>query len=284
MGQLDGKVAIITGATSGIGERIAELFVAEGASVVAAGRRTDEGGALEARCGDRLSFIPTDVSNEADVKTMINHAVSRFGRLDCLVNNAGSASPMVSITEATAEQFDNVFAVNVCGVFFGIKHAAAVMLRQGTGSIVTIASAAGMRGGLAGHIYSGSTAAASQLTRSAAAELSHAGIRLNCISPGGIVTGIFAKTAGVSGTDADRVLSVIRNRFASVQPIPRAGETDDIAKAAVFLASDASSFITGQDIAVDGGLVPFGNYGWHQSVGLRADVSRLVKEEIAKGP
>ena len=269
MRQLDGKVAIITGATSGIGERIAELFVAEGASVVAAGRRTDEGGALEARCGDRLSFIPTDVSN---------------GRLDCLVNNAGSASPMVSITEATAEQFDNVFAVNVCGVFFGIKHAAAVMLRQGTGSIVTIASAAGMRGGLAGHIYSGSKAAASQLTRSAAAELSHAGIRLNCISPGGIVTGIFAKTAGVSGTDADRVLSVIRNRFASVQPIPRAGETDDIAKAAVFLASDASSFITGQDIAVDGGLVPFGNYGWHQSVGLRADVSRLVKEEIAKGP
>jgi NAD(P)-dependent dehydrogenase (short-subunit alcohol dehydrogenase family) len=121
------------------------------------------------------------------------------------------------------------------------------------------------------------------LTRSAAAELSHAGIRLNCISPGGIVTGILAKSAGVSGADADRVLGVIRNRFASVQPIPRAGETDDVARAAVFLASDASSFITGQDIAVDGGMVPFGNYGWHESVGLRADVSRLVKEEIAKG-
>jgi len=123
----------------------------------------------------------------------------------------------------------------------------------------------------------GSKAAASQLTRSAAAELSHAGIRLNCISPGGIVTGIFAKTAGVSGADADRVLGVIRNRFASVQPIPRAGETDDVAQAAVFLASDASSFITGQDIAVDGGLVPFGTYGWHESVGLRADlVHKLV--------
>jgi NAD(P)-dependent dehydrogenase (short-subunit alcohol dehydrogenase family) len=234
MGQLDGKVAVVTGATSGIGDRIAELFVEEGASVVAAGRRSDEGSALQARCGDSLSFIRTDVSVEADVKAMIDHAVSRFGRLDCLVNNAGSGSPMVSIAEATAEQFDGVFAVNARGVFFGIKHAAAVMLRQGS-------------------------------------------------SPGGIVTGIFAKTAGVSGADADRVLDVIRSRYASVQPIPRAGETDDVARAAVFLASDASSFITGQDIAVDGGLAPLGNYGWRESVGLRAEVSRLVKEEIAKG-
>ena len=143
MGQLDGKVAVVTGATSGIGARIAELFVEEGASVVAVGRRSDEGSALEARCGDSLSFIRTDVSVEADVKAMIDHAVSRFGRLDCLVNNAGSSSPMVSIAEATAEQFDGVFAVNVRGVFFGIKHAAAVMLRQGAGSIITIASAAG---------------------------------------------------------------------------------------------------------------------------------------------
>ena len=175
----------------------------------------------------------------------------------------------------------NYLAVH--SIFVKLTVPAAVMLRQGAGSIITIASVAGLRGGLASPIYSGSKAAASQLTRSAAAELSYAGIRLNCISPGGIVTGILAKTAGVSGADADRVLGVIRNRFASVQPIPRAGETDDIAQAAVFLASDASSFITGQDIAVDGGMVPFGNYGWHEFVGLRADVSRLVKEEIAKG-
>ena len=183
MGQLDGKVAVVTGATSGIGDRIAELFVEEGASVVAAGRRGDEGTALEARCGDSLSFIRTDVSVEADVKAMIDHAVSRFGRLDCLVNNAGSGSPMVSITEATAEQFEGVFAVNVRGVFFGIKHAAAVMLHQRAASIITISSVAGLRGGLASPIYSGSKAAASQLTRSAAAELSYAGIRLNCIHP-----------------------------------------------------------------------------------------------------
>src|SRR5689334_22066863 len=99
MGQLDGKVAIVTGATSGIGERIAEQFVAEGARVVGAGRREREGRALETRCGPALSFIPTDVADESSVKAMIDHAISRFGRLDCLVNNAGSGSPVVSITE-----------------------------------------------------------------------------------------------------------------------------------------------------------------------------------------
>jgi hypothetical protein len=104
MGQLDGKIAIVTGATSGIGERIAEVFVAEGARVIAAGRRTDQGEALAARCGEALSFVRADVSKEVDVKAMIDHAVTRFGRLDCLVNNAGSGAPMVSIADVTEEQ------------------------------------------------------------------------------------------------------------------------------------------------------------------------------------
>jgi NAD(P)-dependent dehydrogenase (short-subunit alcohol dehydrogenase family) len=282
MGQLDGKVAIVTGATSGIGERIAEIFVAEGANVVAAGRRVAEGKALEARCGDALSFIRTDVAIEADVRAMIDHAIARFGRLDCLVNNAGTGAPMVSITEVTEAQFNNVFSVNVLGVMFCIKYATPIMLRQGSGSIITIASAAGRRGGLGGHVYGGSKAAAIQLTRSAAAELGEGGIRLNSISPGGIVTGIFTKSAGVSGGDADRVLEVVANRFATLQPIPRAGVTDDVANAAVFLASDASSFITGQDLAVCGGLIPFGKFGWNESVELRADLNRQVRAELAK--
>ncbi len=109
MGQLDGKVAIVTGATSGIGERIAESFVAEGARVVAAGRREPEGRALEARCGPGLSIVRTDVADEASVKAMVTHAVTRFGRLDCLVNNAGGGSPMVSITEVAGEHFSAVF-------------------------------------------------------------------------------------------------------------------------------------------------------------------------------
>jgi NAD(P)-dependent dehydrogenase (short-subunit alcohol dehydrogenase family) len=278
MGQLDGKIAIVTGATSGIGERIAEVFVAEGARVVGAGRRESEGRALEKRCGPSLSFIRTDVADEASVRAMIDHAVGRFGRLDCLVNNAGGGSPMVSITDVTSEQFSSVFDTNVRGVMFGMKHAAPIMRTQGAGSIITIASAAGLRAGISGHIYSASKAAVIHLSRSVACEISVQGVRVNTISPGGIVTGIFAKAAGLDGAKADRALAVIEELFSSVQAVPRAGLTDDIARATVFLASDAASFITGQDFAVDGGLVPFGKFGWQESLEFRAEIARRVRD------
>jgi NAD(P)-dependent dehydrogenase (short-subunit alcohol dehydrogenase family) len=278
MGQLDGKIAIVTGATSGIGERIAEVFVAEGARVVGAGRRESEGRALEKRCGPSLSFIRTDVADEASVRAMIDHAVGRFGRLDCLVNNAGGGSPMVSITDVTSEQFSSVFDTNVRGVMFGMKHAAPIMRTQGAGSIITIASAAGLRAGISGHIYSASKAAVIHLSRSVACEISGQGVRVNTISPGGIVTGIFAKAAGLDGAKADRALAVIEELFSSVQAVPRAGLTDDIARATVFLASDAASFITGQDFAVDGGLVPFGKFGWQESLEFRAEIARRVRD------
>jgi NAD(P)-dependent dehydrogenase (short-subunit alcohol dehydrogenase family) len=277
VGQLDGKVAIVTGATSGIGERIAEIYVAEGARVVAAGRRETEGRALEAKCGPVMSFIRTDITDETSVKAMVDHAVTRFGRLDCLVNNAGSGSPMVSITDVEAADFSSVFNTNVRGAMFGMKHAVPIMIAQGSGSIITIASAAGLRGGLSGHIYSASKAAVVHLSRSVASEISSKGVRVNTISPGGIVTGIFAKTAGLDGTRADRALRVISDLFATVQPVQRAGVTDDIANAAVFLASDAASFITGQDLVVDGGLVPFGKFGWEESVEFRAEITRRVR-------
>lgn len=277
MGQLDGKVAIVTGATSGIGERIAEVFVAEGARVVGAGRREEEGRALEKRCGSALSFVRTDIADEASVRAMVAHAVTQFGRLDCLVNNAGSGSPMVGITEVTGEHFDAVFATNVRGTMFGMKHAASVMTGQGSGSIISIASAAGLRAGLSGHIYSASKAAVIHLSRSVAAELSPKGVRVNTISPGGIVTAIFAKAAGLEGAKAERALGAIADLFTTVQPIPRAGITDDIARAAVFLASDAASFITGQDIVVDGGVVPLGKFGWEESLAFRAEIARRVR-------
>jgi len=277
MGQLDGKVAIVTGATSGIGERIAQMFVAEGACVVAAGRRETEGRTLEARCGANMSFIRTDVTDEASVKAMVDHALTRFRRLDCLVNNAGSGSPMVSITEVSGEHFSSVFNTNVRGAMFGMKHAAPIMITQGSGSIITVASTAGLRGGLSGHIYSASKAAVMHLSRNVAAEISSSGVRVNTISPGGIVTGAFAKAAGLDGARADRALGVISDLFATAQPIQRAGVTDDIANAAVFLASDAASFITGHDLVVDGGLVPFGKLGWEESVELRAEITRRVR-------
>ena len=163
MGALDGKVAIVTGGSSGIGERIAELFVEEGASVVVAARRQEEGDKLAKRLGIR--FIRTDVSNEADVKAMIDDAVKSFGRVDCLVNNAAIPSPMVSITEIDAATIDQLLAVNVRGVLLGIKHVAPVMLKQKSGSIINVGSIAGLRGGVSGHIYSATKGAVHALSR-----------------------------------------------------------------------------------------------------------------------
>jgi len=279
MGALDDKVAIVTGGSSGIGERIVELFVEEGAKVVVAARRQEEGAALEKRLGVR--FIRTDVANESDVKTMVDQAVKWFGRVDCLVNNAGVPSPMVSITEIDVPTIDQLLAVNVRGVMLGIKHVAPVMLEQKAGSIINIGSIAGLRGGASGHIYSATKAAVQSITRSAGAELGEKGIRVNTISPGAIVTGIFAKNAGVEASKADRLTDVIKGAFATLQPIPRAGMPEDIAQAAVFLAGDGSSFINGQDIVVDGGMTSV-TRGWSASATARGEMGRRLKEAAAK--
>jgi NAD(P)-dependent dehydrogenase (short-subunit alcohol dehydrogenase family) len=279
MGALDGKVAIVTGGSSGIGERIVELFVEQGAKVVVAARRQEEGAALEKRLGVR--FIRADVSNESEVKTMVDQTVKWFGRVDCLVNNAGVPSPMVSITEIDVPTIDQLLAVNVRGVLLGIKHVAPVMLAQNAGSIINIGSIAGLRGGVSGHIYSATKAAVQSITRSAGAELGEKGIRVNTISPGAIVTGIFAKNAGVEASKADRLTDVIKGAFATLQPIPRAGMPEDIAQAAVFLAGDGSSFINGQDIVVDGGMTSV-TRGWSASATARGEMGKRLKEAAAK--
>lgn len=274
MGALSGKVAIVTGATSGIGERIAEVFVEEGAKVVAAARRESEGAALEKRLG--VSFIRTDVAQEDDVKAMVARALERFGRIDCLVNNAGAGLPMVNVADIDMATFDSVMAVNVRGVFLGMKHVAPAMLAQKSGSIVNVASIAAHRGGMSGHVYSASKGAVLALSRSVASELSETGIRVNSISPGAIVTGIFAKGAGVEGSKADKVTDIARELFATVQPIPRAGLPEDVARTAVFLASDGSSFLTGQDIVLDGGLTSAGR-GWSVMVKMRGELAARLK-------
>ena len=279
MGALDGTVAIVTGGSSGIGERIVELFVEQRAKVVVAARRQEEGAALEKRLGVR--FIRADVSSESDVKTMVDQTVKWFGRVDCLVNNAGVPSPMVSITEIDVPTIDQLLAVNVRGVLLGIKHVAPVMLAQNAGSIINIGSIAGLRGGVSGHIYSATKAAVQSITRSAGAELGEKGIRVNTISPGAIVTGIFAKNAGVEASKADRLTDVIKGAFATLQPIPRAGMPEDIAQAAVFLAGDGSSFINGQDIVVDGGMTSV-TRGWSASATARGEMGRRLKEAAAK--
>jgi NAD(P)-dependent dehydrogenase (short-subunit alcohol dehydrogenase family) len=279
MGALDGKVAIVTGGTSGIGERIVEVFVAQGAHVVVAARRAEEGAALARRLGIR--FLRTDVSSEADVKALVEQTLAWFGRIDCLVNNAGVPSPMVSITDIDVETIDRLLAINVRGVLLGIKSVAPAMLAQKAGSIINIASVAGLRGGVSGHIYSATKGAVIALSRSAGAELGEQGIRVNCISPGAIVTGIFAKNAGVDASKADKVTDIVKAAFASVQPMPRAGLTEDIAQAALFLASDASSFINGQDIVVDGGMTSV-TRGWTTSFTGRNEMGKRLKEAAAR--
>ena len=278
MGALDGKVAIVTGGTSGIGERIVELFVEEGAKVVVAARREQEGAALEKRLGVR--FVRTDVSSEADLKVMVDRTVKSFGRVDCLVNNAGIPSPMVSISEIDVETIDRLMAVNVRGVLLGIKHVAPVMIAQKAGSIVSISSMAGLRGGVSGHIYSATKGAVLALTRSAGAELGEKGIRVNSISPGAIVTGIFAKNAGIEGAKADKLADMLKVGFAAAQPIPRAGLPEDIARAAVYLASDGASFVNGQDIVVDGGHSSV-TRGWSTILSGRNEMTRRLKEAAA---
>jgi len=259
---LEGKVAVITGGTSGIGACTAEVFVANGAKVVIAGRRQDRGKKLAEKLGDAASFKPTDVSVEADVKAMIGHAVDRFGRLDCVMNNAGTGSQFAAIADVDLEQFDAVIAVNLRAVLAGMKYAARIMAVQGTGSIINVASVNGVRAGLGGHYYSAAKAASIHLTRCAAMELGEKGIRVNSISPGMIATGGFGKYMDMQPDEADEHPEYAEAAITSVlprwQPLQYAGRVDDIAQAALFLASDASRFVTGHNLVVDGGI----SAGW----------------------
>ena len=259
---LEGKVAVITGGTSGIGARTAEVFVAEGAKVVIAGRRKDRGERLAQMLGEAAAFIRTDVSVEADVKAMIDHAVDRFGRLDCLMNNAGMPSQFVAIADVDLKQFDAVIAVHLRAVLAGMKYATRVMAAQGVGSIINIASVNGIRAGLGGHYYSAAKAASIHLTRCAAVELGEKGIRVNSISPGMTVTGVFGKYGGMTPDEADEHPEYAEAAIGSIlprwQPLPCVGRADDIAQAALFLASDASRLVTGHNLVVDGGI----SAGW----------------------
>lgn len=256
MGALEGRVAVITGATSGIGARTAMLFAAEGADVVLAGRRQAEGEALAASTGG--VFLATDVTVESDVQALVAHTVERFDRLDVMISSAGTPGAGGSIAEVDTDRFRRTFDVHVGGVLVGMKHAARVMLAQGSGSIINIASITGRQGGWAGLDYSAAKAAVIHLTRCAAVELGEHGIRVNSISPGPIPTGIFGKGAGMDPARADRTAGELEPAFegalSSYQPIRRVGATADVAQAALWLASDAASFITGQDLAIDGGI------------------------------
>ena len=257
-GRLAGKVAIITGATSGIGEAAARRFAAEGARVMLAGRTTDKGERLARELGGDAVFQRTDVMREAEIAALVDAAVARFGRLDCLFNNAG-APDRGTLETITEEDFDYSLRLLLGAVVFGIKHAARVMKPQQGGSIINNSSIAAHRTAQGGYLYSAAKAAVSQVTRLAGVELGAHGIRVNAISPGAIATPIFwggsARAQTLSEEENRRKLEKLERNLARATPLPRAGYPDDIAHAAVFLASDEASFVNCHDLVVDGGRI-----------------------------
>jgi NAD(P)-dependent dehydrogenase (short-subunit alcohol dehydrogenase family) len=263
MGRLDGKVSVITGGASGIGAATTRLFVAEGSRVVVADVLEERGKQLAEELGDAVVYVRTNVAHEDEIKGAIDLAVDRFGRLDFLFNNAGFGGVSGMIEETDTDGLDATLSVLLRAVVLGMKHAAPVMKRQGSGCIVSTASVAGISTGFGPHIYSACKAALIHLTRTVAKELGEGGIRVNCICPGGIVTPIFGKGLGLSEQETDEKLSLLEAPFSLLQPIRRAGQPEDIARAALWLASDESSFVSGHALVVDGGLT--GGHGWSES-------------------
>ncbi len=266
MPRLEGKVAVVTGGASGIGEGTVRLFASEGAKVVIADIQDARGEKLAEELGTATAYFRTDVSQEADIAGAIDYAVQKFGRLDTMYNNAGFGGVSGPIDELDMDAYDQTMAVLLRGVVIGMKHAARVMKAQGGGSIISTASVAGVGAIFGPLIYSTAKAAVIHLTKVAAVELGPFGVRANAICPGGIATPIFGKGMGLTAEQADQTVEAMKLALGQAQPIKRAGLPSDIAEAALWLASDASSFVTGQAIVVDGGITlqpggPFGGGG-----------------------
>jgi NAD(P)-dependent dehydrogenase (short-subunit alcohol dehydrogenase family) len=235
MQSLAGKVAIVTGAASGIGKAAVQLFRSEGAIVVGA----DLGEGVDVRA---------DAGSDSDVANLVRSVVSKHGGLDIVFANAGISGGWATISEQSAEDWAEILRVNLIGPFLAIKYSAPVIAERGGGSIICTASVAGLRSGAGGAAYSASKAGVINLVQVAAQQLSGSGVRVNAICPGLIETGMtkpmydMARTAGKA------------HKIGELNPLKRGGEPEEIAKAALFLASDQSSYVNGAALVVDGGL------------------------------
>lgn len=275
-GRLEGQAALITGGASGLGEATVRMFVREGARVVIADIQDERGRRIAAELGEAAIFQHTNVAHEDSIAAAVDRAVSELGRLDCLFANAGIVGAMGPIDEIPAEEYDATMAINLRGVFLCMKHAARVMKPQKSGTILCTSSIAALQGGLGPHVYAAAKIALIGLTRNVAAELVSLGIRVNCIAPGNMATEMIA---GLVTGDPDKVAE-IEQGMAGGSPMPgRAGQADDIAHAAVYLASDAASFVNGHTLVVDAGLTT----GSGQSMPLFANYAPMVREAGRRG-
>ena len=244
---MSAPVVLITGGLTGIGRAAAVAFAKAGNRVVVSGRRPDAGEAVagELRAlGAEAEFIAADVRNEDDVRRLVDRTVERFGRLDAAVNNAGTEGKPGPVVEQTADTYAATFDTNVLGTLLSMKHELRVMTAQGAGSIVNISSTYGHEGAKGASIYAGSKHAVEGMTKSAALEAAGSGVRVNAVAPGPTDTGMLTRFTGTTERKA---------ALQSGVPLGRIGQPEEIARAIVFLASDAASFVTGQIVAVDGG-------------------------------
>ena len=281
--RLANRVAIITGGASGMGLASVNRFLEEGASVVIADFNEDTGQAAIAAAAangfaDQIAFVRADVANEADIAKLIDHTLHKFGKLDIMFNNAGVGGAIGPLTETTVESWDYTFDVLAKGVFLGIKHAAIAMRAAGNGgSIINTASIAGLSGDAGPLVYSAAKAAVISLTRSSAVELAADKIKVNAICPGFIVTPL---------ADGGRPEATKAN-FAKSQPWPDYGRGEHIAGAAMFLASDDSEFVTGEEIVVDGGLTAAGpelSRKFPKTSGRNSHVAGVTKGSTGEPP
>jgi NAD(P)-dependent dehydrogenase (short-subunit alcohol dehydrogenase family) len=272
MGELTGKRAIITGGASGIGRATAEMFVEEGAQVVIADVTDEVGRELTEALGPSSAYVHTDVSNAAEVAAVVRYAVTQFGGLDIMFNNAGISDSMtkVDFIDDDFTAFGKVVAVNLLGPMLGMKYAALAMRAQGSGSIINTASIGGVYAGFGLPAYRSAKAGVIQLTKVGAIEFGSYGVRVNSISPGPIETPMAA--AGFPAESVSMISAAAARMMTEMQILNRVGKPRDIANAALFLASDRSAQITGHNLIVDGGA----------SVGDRIDRMRQMQEEFKR--
>ncbi len=260
---LSGKVAVITGAASGIGLSGVEVFVAAGAKVVAGDIQTEKGEALQARFGaDKVVYRDCNVLEPEQIKALIQQAEDSFGGLDVLWNNAGSGGTPGGVEELDLDGYDKTMALLLKSVFAGTHYAVPLMKKRGGGSVINTSSISAVCAGYAPLVYSVAKKGVAHFSKVSAAELSKYKIRVNAILPGFIATSIFGASLGLPTAQADQMAEMVAQNGSDMQPIGRTGTGADIASMAAFLASDAAGFITGGEFVVDGGMTVGPQHAW----------------------